>query len=446
MLIGCGILATTVAILVWNWIVRGEQRLEHELEQIRASGAPLFPEQIVFAPRSKGQDPAAWWKAIDAAHVEWTIDGLPECASRIAAGGNEAEIISECEAAVRDVRRVGALSACELAVLRLSVVSDHEALDLAFQVGSFAPMDWHAAFLARIHSIDECYALPSIPGYLKSVRLLCARAVLSALDGDSAAARHELMLAHQATLLLGEPPSVIARLGKSVALAKWINSGLLPLLHLLPADTDWSEVDRVLASCDPSADFQRAFIGERAMGNAIYRFLRESDGLALELSDEGGTPSFVLRMVLDRDHANYLAWMRQGISIARERDSVDSWRDFDAEIDATSEGASTLIDGIVWRMIFFRLGSTGRQSLSERTRIHLVRAALIARRDGADAARAWLARERDPFNDEALRSRLDPDGFLAMWSVGEDGEDNPPVAEREEWTALDDILVEVRVR
>jgi hypothetical protein len=65
----------------------------------------------------------------------------------------------------------------------------------------------------------------------------------------------------------------------------------------------------------------------------------------------------------------------------------------------------------------------------------------MARQQGAQAALAWLASTRDPFNDEALHTQLDADGILALWSVGFDGEADPLGAEDG-----DDIRVEVRAR
>jgi hypothetical protein len=65
----------------------------------------------------------------------------------------------------------------------------------------------------------------------------------------------------------------------------------------------------------------------------------------------------------------------------------------------------------------------------------------MARHQGAQAALAWLASTRDPFNDEALHTQLDADGILALWSVGFDGEADPLGAEDG-----DDSRVEVRAR
>ena len=57
------------------------------------------------------------------------------------------------------------------------------------------------------------------------------------------------------------------------------------------------------------------------------------------------------------------------------------------------------------------------------TRRRLCRLALIARRDGFEAAQAACAASLDPFDDQPLKSRVDPDGTLVLWSVGPDGTD-----------------------
>ena len=444
-LISSGLLALGTGSLLGYWILEGRRRLRNELETLRASGAPEFPEQIVFQPRIAGADANAWWLRLAEASAVLSADALPECASRIAAGESEGEIEQGQLAALSDPRRVGSMSACELAVLRQRVEGDGAALALALQVAGIGACDWRASFPGPGRTFEELMTPPAIPGYLLSIQLLCAQAVRSAVDGDLAAARHELMLAQRATELMSDAPSCVAYLARALGLHHWIAQGLLPLLHLSPGDTDWSDVDALLAMVDLPAEFERACVGERAIGNGIYRVWRQTSGLDQAILPQQWISAVMTSTFIERDQAMYLELMRRTIETCFERDSADPWDALEAEIDAAVQRRTSIVDGVIWVMTFPRLPEAARHGLGMQTRIQLVRAAIRARREGADAAIAWLAPYRDPFDGQALRSRLDPDGVLNLWSVGEDGEDDPPELERKKYEQPDDILIQVRV-
>lgn len=444
-LIGSGLLALGAGSLLGYWILEGKRRLRTELEALRASGAPEFPEQIVFQPRIEGADADAWWSKIAEASASPSASALAECASRIAAGESDWEIEQALLAALSDPRRVGSLSECELAVLRQRVEGDGPALEIALMVDGIGAYDWKARFGEPSMALEELMASPSIGGYLGSIELLCARAVRSAVDGRLADARQDLMLARRAADTMSEAASCVTHLARSLGWQQWISQGLLPLLHLSPADTDWSEHDALLASIDLPAEFERACICERAMGNGLYREVREASGLEEKLLPPSWLGALTTRTFLARDQAMYLSLMRRTIETAVERESADPWDALEDEMDATIERRTGIVDGILWAMTLPRLPQAARYGLGMQTRIRLVRAAIRARREGADSAIVWLAQYRDPFDGMALRTRLDSDGILNLWSVGEDGMDDPPLAEREKHARLDDIVVQIRV-
>ena len=74
--------------------------------------------------------------------------------------------------------------------------------------------------------------------------------------------------------------------------------------------------------------------------------------------------------------------------------------------------------GIVSAMLLPRWDAQIENAAQLEARLLLTRAALIAHRDGFDAARAWAATQRDPFGTFPLRTRIDADGALSIWSVG----------------------------
>src|SRR5687767_8086968 len=126
----CAGLALAAFGLAEYWIVDGSRALKRELDALRASGRPEFPEQIAFVSNPMGEDPVAWWKAFEEASTPWTLAQLPDCASRVAAGEDEEEIIEDCEAALMDPRRLESLKPCEIAVLRARVEGDQRAQEL----------------------------------------------------------------------------------------------------------------------------------------------------------------------------------------------------------------------------------------------------------------------------------------------------------------------------
>jgi len=444
-LIGSGLLALGTGSLLGYWILEGKRRLRTELEALRASGAPEFPEQIVFQPRVAGADAVAWWRSIESKGVAWSPETLPECAGRLPLGDRDYEIQLGLAAALVDPRRVGSISPCEQALLRLRVEADQLALELALQVESIAPYDWRSDYEDADRPLEKLMSMPWIAGCLASIRLLCARAVLSAVDGKIDEARGSLMLAYRAIDRIGEPPNCLAYQIRLFGLRTWLLGGFLPMLHLLPADADWSEVDSLLERVDLPSQFRWAIEGERALGNAYYRAIRGADGLEPTVLPAGVAEAEFTRVFLGRDQATYLKLMRRALETAGGKADFDAWHDYEAELDAAAGSRRLMIDGLIWVLMIPRLSVTGREVLSTQTKLHLLRAAIRARREGADAAIAWLAQYRDPFDGKALRSRLDPDGVLNLWSVGEDGQDDPPQAGREQHEQLDDILVQVRV-
>ncbi|HUR29476.1 MAG TPA: hypothetical protein VM509_14905, partial [Planctomycetota bacterium] len=112
------------------------------------------------------------------------------------------------------------------------------------------------------------------------------------------------------------------------------------------------------------------------------------------------------------------------------------------------EGEFALLQRPLCAMFLPDLPRIARSADQMRALISLCRAALIARRDGAEAARAFLDEQRDPFDAQPLRSRLEGDGVLVLWSIGLDGQDDPlkPATTDEDRAIRDDIRILVRPR
>src|SRR5262249_41084347 len=73
-----------------------------------------------------------------------------------------------------------------------------------------------------------------------------------------------------------------------------------------------------------------------------------------------------------------------------------------------------------------------REEISQATELEaqilLARAALAGRRTGAEAGARIATDSIDPFSGQPLRSRVEPDGTLVLWSVGGDRVDDGGVS------------------
>ena len=71
----------------------------------------------------------------------------------------------------------------------------------------------------------------------------------------------------------------------------------------------------------------------------------------------------------------------------------------------------------------------------------LASAVLLGRREGVDAARAWLDARVDPFSGEPYRTQVGPTGDVRAWSVGPDAESD--ATEHLDADLTDDIVVQI---
>jgi hypothetical protein len=434
-------LGLCIAATLAYWWIDGVRSLDRELRALRDSGAPEFPAQIERAPRIAGEDPRAWSKSMDDAWVEWSVADLQACRDRLANGETESDVEASAFAALRDPRRIMNLSDCELAVLRRQREAGHAQLEIALRVEQLGSFDWAAAWSEAATQSKMLVAPPQFSGHFDAIWLLCQDAVRCAMEADEAAAMARLLLAQRAVALLDGAEIHAAVLAWQHAMTAWLEMGVLPVLHLLPADSDWSEVAELLASLDLSSQLRRGLLGERAMINACYAGLRNSGGLDARDLPLSWIRRQLVRLWFDRDQAAYLKLMRVAVMSTQQAPSARVWDELEQQIERAVASNNVLIDGTIWKMMFPKVGEAGRAILGLQVRVQLVRAALMARQQGAQAALAWLASTRDPFNDEALHTQLDADGILALWSVGFDGEADPLGAQDG-----DDIRVEVRAR
>lgn len=408
--------AAIVLVVVVDLRAKGSVR--HELELWRESGDPLLAlEQLPSAERESDPfldglerlaaadvDVYEEWPAPEA----WT--SLNECALvSSAAGFDPWELQYPCIEALQDPRRARELDGCCRAAFLAACASVTSIAPLLREVVDLAAVDGEALLRGDVALEDLVEALPSRT-LLSASR--CARAAFrGALVADDFAAatewlRVEFALARRTRTL----PSVIG-FDAWCVVAHSAEDSLVELLQVLPAGDDLGWFDAELAANDVHAELARALREERLLGHRTFeRVLDASSGMR----------DAVRARVVAMDHAAYLALMRRVIGCVESGD----WSDM--------PGPPPVPD-LPWPVSKFPFVSTfitpnleGQLMLADRrvAQTLLTRAALMQYRDGTEAARAWLAGETDPFDGAPLRSRVDPDGVLVLWSIGTDCEDD----------------------
>ncbi|MCE9596284.1 MAG: hypothetical protein K8S98_18995, partial [Planctomycetes bacterium] len=197
-------------------------------------------------------------------------------------------------------------------------------------------------------------------------------------------------------------------------------TGLRESLQFLPPSTDLSWYEHELDGIDPRAVLVRAVRQDRLAGHNTIRAFTGA-GLPDERRDSVDTlQAWLARRFLLIDHGVYLESFRRAL----EHLESEHWREaptrpFEAKAPWPAshyQAMSRLLTPEFERHIDY--------AMELEAKVALARAALVNHRDGTNAARAWLAARSDPFDGAPLRSRVDPDGVLVMWSIGHDRVDD----------------------
>ncbi len=383
---------------------------EAAIAAIRANGEPLVREDISSTPRGSGEEPTQWLEEIgELVYGEPSSAELSECATELAALG--------AEGLRRDYWKSFALaepdppSPCRAAMLRRDLEARGELLRRALEVGRYSSVD----STAELRSVEPFKSLgpgANVRAAFAVANVLGRSAIDSAVRGESEICVERLRLAAHSTELFARAPSLIAFFARCAAISSTLHQ-LHAAALLLPRDVDLSPLDRWASLLDPRAELRRVLITERALGNSIFEQLRSSTSEEIPVFGDAPVSDALAKLRLDHDQSEYLRCMQIGI------DAAKSW-DF-SFVERIAPPSSS---EAVTCLILPRLNEPGPVADFLSATRDLVRATLIARRDGVEAARAWIAAQPDPCGTAGYFVRVETDGVLTMWSVGANGIDD----------------------
>ena len=261
------------------------------------------------------------------------------------------------------------------------------------------------------------------------------------MDGHVEEAVEYAQLAMRSAELLDDMPSV-ACLAVSFGMKRIVLiEGILPVVHLLPAGSNLTAIEQVLDGLQPRAHQLSAFLGERAFVNRLYDLLRRDmnalDGLELVSSFRAR----VVRAALDHDQADYLEEWALAVHASRRPPWDPAWRALEG--DVLMEPRPHRYYNLISLMVLPPAHRSGEWTAKLEARCLLTRAAILARREGAQAAGEWIATQTDPFVGRPLRWRIDADGLMVLWSAGANRVDDGGTIGDSEEPPLDEV---VRVR
>ncbi|MBL8861658.1 MAG: hypothetical protein JNK02_06560 [Planctomycetes bacterium] len=429
-LVALGLLVVAlVAALVLRWT--GAAARADELARLATQRRPALPADLP-EPTDPRPEATGWFAELVAARIRWTPEELaaPESYARLRARARATELAAEAEeafAALEGCAGTGASEAlqrvvevlaardgiageppCGAEAARLLALGTRARLDVARRAreyGAVSPRVVNGA-LERDGAV-----LPQLPilqalELADAVSLELARAIWS----EQPALVPELLLAAlDVARVLGSAPFLVAALGASEVESRLL-AALEFALSAVPEDLDLSKIEDELAALRPRERLVRAMEGERALGNRAFELLRQ-----------GARPTWVdggswlpIALIAAHDQAAFLRAWREQIGRAgcaayqREPPARPGWSDRQlAPITA----------------LLVRTDFAGAVDALE-ARLALARAALVARRGGAQALLEHVARSADPYDGRPLRVGFADSGVVVLWSVGADGRDD----------------------
>lgn len=460
-------LALAVAIAV-HWT--GARRRDAALERLRASGEPVLPRDLAGAGAT-GAAAGAWFEAFAARPAtdgeDWVAvptlgslvglgtrrfvfhsgaSGSPDLAE-VEKAAECSQLLEECahdvdsfwkrvdsaldEPAVARARRECWARAFRMRVERSSEQARKQALDSC----AVAPIDPRAVFealdaedkpLPEDHRTDAAAA---------AVELSCDIARAEALAGNATQALRALEAAFCATRVISELPWSSASLRWRECAGRAL-SAVRQCVSLCPSDADFSALEAAIAELQPHDRFVRALLGQRALANRLYA--RRAEGRTVgtkAIDDQPFVTGWIVDLMLARDQAACLELFEERIAAARSPTNGPS-----AGLVPLTASSTPMIGDVV------APDSRGHVRALD-TEIALTQLAILARRSGAGAAVERAKDVFDPFDGRPIKSRLEPDGTLVLWSVGVDGkDDHAPLPSSSKLAGHDDIAAFVTPR
>lgn len=415
------VLLALVAIALVAVLVTGNVRRSAALERVRASGAPVYPSDLRFAPSPNAASFDAWVQR--EADVEESFgafeDGLlPECTEFVAALSDtsfpDLTLREDLQFATADPLRADRLTDCQLAVHRAWLAESASTRAWAASLESGARPDWQVLLSSDL-TPDTALARSGVGVTHRAAEALTVAMLDEAWNGNSEEA---VRLCARVFELAGgyrEAPNMLAfeMLGLQESMA---TSALQALVLALPPDVDLQRIEAQFDAVTAVERFRFALEGQRAQDNALFRDMAEgADPSSVETWTER-LDALKVRWALDWWQWAELELDERQLALLGRRyaQARQLLEQLDAENDAWTPHSPVLSSAARDALYLAQL---------ETTRV-LRQALLIAYRDGPDAARAWARKQPDPFGTETLRERIDDDGVLTVWSVGKNGSDD----------------------
>jgi hypothetical protein len=415
-------------------MVTGQLRSAAALDRLRASGAPVYPEDLRFAPSPNAASFDAWeqrGREVDEQfqQVEW--EALPECAGFVAAlvGTHDPEwdLQEDFRFAVTDPNRAGRLTDCHRAVHQAWLAETASTLAWVSTLEPSVRPDWPA----RLEP-GSTFGGPFVRAPAWQTATVVPNALMVAMLDEAWSGRSEeavqlcarvfelAHLYHQAPDL---PTFLLLSHHEAVAL-----DAFQALVLALPSGVDLRPIEAQFDATSASERFQFALEGQRALGNAFFCGI--ADGTLELLTEEWSERLDLLALrVLGRwlQSKDLEQYEQQFALLGRRYVDTKLLLERFADEDGTSNG----------RFFYGRTAVDDVRSLAHLETVRVLsKALLVAYRDGVDAASAWARAQPDPFGTGMLRARIDGDGVLTIWSVGANGSDDgaplPPWA-IEDW-------------
>ncbi|MCY3002022.1 MAG: hypothetical protein NTV21_09470 [Planctomycetota bacterium] len=294
----------------------------------------------------------------------------------------------------------GDLRACGLTFFRADLELCRTQLELARQVtgyGSRSAAPPEPTFDGATGEVTP----PVTRGFLDCQRVLCESAWVSAADGDGERAFADLRLAARALRTFDTSSSEFAATSVLEGRMTWLRT-LSLVARELPGERTMLELDAIADEFEPWRDVERCWQSNRTAGlQEIQSRRRELEG-----SWEPGPLWLGTEAWLDHEETLFLESLRDTLGRARAHElrrprpdhSIRPWEELSSRLAPDP----------------FNLHYTAEDLESL---LPVVRAFVLARRDGAEAAIEWASSTADPCGGQPLRTQFDG-RTLMVWSLG----------------------------
>ncbi len=427
------LIAILVLALVGAFAARwyGAKQRQAALLALAAAGKPVFPEDLVRAPDS-GPDPAPWLLRVASAERRFEPGMLraPESWAQLRENARRGALGPEVEAAFSTLEAcAGAADAptavarvyavleardgivdpppCGLEALELIEAGHAPFLDIAREAAGLGAID-PTVVLKRLEA--DGATLPKLPA-IEIVRLaaaLPAHTLRASWSGDDARVLDALRTQADVARVVENSGLLIGAIVWTQAVQRLLD-GLEIALPGLDADADLAWLETELERLRPRAVLTAALEGERTWTNRVYTLARTQGQGAVEVPDTGWIP---LGFVLAYDQSVYLAAVENEIGRLAKSAYLRPPREEPGWVERRFAPLARML-----RPLYAEI-ETGFDEVE--ARLALARAALIARRGGAEAALPWIGQSTDPFDGRPLRCAMGREGLVVFWSVGRD--------------------------